>query len=118
MQVRVTERERMSLLGLMLADVLASITPSRAQRFGAGARGDVVIRAGDMKVTLRFDDDGVTIERGAASEARARIEGSLGALLDVALGEALLMPLLAGRLHVRGDPLLLLRLAVLLRGAR
>ncbi|MCA9672452.1 MAG: hypothetical protein KC503_42955 [Myxococcales bacterium] len=122
----------MSLLGLMLADVLSRapvgngyahvtegerVTPLErlTRRVGGGVRGDVVVRAGEMAVTLAFDERGVAIERGAREGARTRVEGSLGALLDVALGDGLLVALLGRRIRLSGNPLTLLGVAALLR---
>jgi hypothetical protein len=110
-RVEIADPETMSLLGLMLASVLGRSLGDKVPRL----RGDVAIDGGGMQVTLHFDDDGVIISRRPAARPIARVRGTLTALLDAALGRGRVRAWLAGRLHVGGSPLALLRLLALLR---
>jgi hypothetical protein len=112
MKVTVDDPGGMSLLGLLLAGLLE-------RRFAAGARtalrGDVGIDAGGMLVTLSFSADEVRVARGRPARARARIRGTLVALLDAALGRNEVRAFLRGDLRPAGSPLALLRLLRLLK---
>jgi hypothetical protein len=109
-RVEVLEPERMNLLGLMLAGIL-----ERRLDGDPGLRGDVFIEAGAMQVTLCFSDRGVVVSRGPAGRPIAHVRGTLGALLDCALGRGRVRAVLGGQLHVWGRPLSLFRLLRLLR---
>ena len=110
-RVEVVEPERMNLLGLMLAGMI----DRRLGEGGSRLRGDVLVQAGKMQVTLRFSDRGVAVTRVPAERPIARIRGTLRALLDAALGRGRVRAFLTGRLRVRGWPLPILRLLRLLR---
>jgi len=109
--------ERMHLLGLMLASMLAR--QLRDPALAAGARKikrPVVIESSGMFAALCFDDHRVVVRRDPPGERiAARIQGALMVLLDVALGRHRIRHVLSGRLRVRGSPLALLRLLALLR---
>jgi hypothetical protein len=106
--VEVTQPERMNLLGLLLRGLLE-------RRLLDGARpplrGDVLVDAGGMRVTLRFAETSVEITRDPpAGRPIARITGTLRAFLELAVGRGWLRSLLARRIRPRGNPVTLLRL--------
>jgi hypothetical protein len=108
--------ETMNLLGLLLRSILerSLADPAKADR-AAGLRGEIAVRGGKMRVTLRFADGGITITRAAAARPRARVEGSLPAFLGVAQGKGLVSAWLSGRLSAKGNLLFLLKMLPLLR---
>lgn len=114
--VYVDHVETMNLLGLILQGLLWRNLrdPQKARRL-SGQRGDVLIRADRMRVTLRLRDGDVWILRGEAGPADAHVEGTLGALLHVALGKGLFAPALRGEVSAGGRIGLILRLLPLLR---
>lgn len=116
-RVEVADPERMHLLGLMLASVLSRrLEDARAAANARKIKKPVVIIAGEMVVSLHFEEGRVAVRREPPAErVGARIEGTLMALLDVALGQKRLRHVLLGRIRVRGSPLVLLRMLALLR---
>jgi len=116
-RVTIDDPARMNLLGLILANIMErnmAGDPKVWRRFERLA-ADVVVRAGEMVVTLRFGEGSVLVKRGAEGRARAQVSGSLDALVDMALGGGMVGPVLAGRLKPKGSLLLLLKLKRLLR---
>ncbi len=114
--VVIDDAPRMNLLGLLLGSIIerqAQQEPARKRL--ARLRGALVVKAGEMSITLSFADGRVTVSRGAAKAPRAVVEGSMQALMNVALGGGLVGPWLAGRLRTRGNPLLLLKVLPLMR---
>ena len=112
MSVTLEDPDRMNLLGLMLGNVIAR---NLARGAGRKLRGHVVVRAGEMVVTIKLAGDQVAIARGAVDPIRAEVSGSMEALLALALGGGMIGPWLAGRLRTRGSLLLLLGLRPLLQ---
>jgi ubiquinone biosynthesis protein UbiJ len=110
--------ETMNLLGLLLRSILERnlADPAKAGR-AARLKGEVAVRGGKMRVTLRFAPEGVTITRAAAARPRARVEGSLAAFLGVAQGKGIVSAWLSGRLSAKGNLLFLLKIMPLLRSA-
>lgn len=114
--VTIDDPPSMSLLGLILASILErNLADPALQRSAARLRGDVVVQAGEMIVTLSFAEGGVTVRRGAAERPRAAVRGSLDTLMGLSLGRGMVGPVLAGRLKPRGSLLQLLRMRRLLR---
>jgi hypothetical protein len=117
--VVVVEPERMSVLGLILASLLRRrLAEPSARRHAHAMRGDVLVEASGMHVTLSFEPGRIWISRGAAAHPRARIRGTLAALLGAALGHDRLRNVLTGQLRVRGSALALWRLLALMRADR
>lgn len=115
-RVVVETPERTCLLGLLMEDLLArnlrrEDNAARVARF----RGDIEVGAGEMVVTLRFADGTLTIVQGGSSDPRARVQGSLGALLGIVTGAGLVGPLLAGEIRIGGNPFLLLKILPLIK---
>jgi ubiquinone biosynthesis protein UbiJ len=108
--------ESLNLLGLMLRALVARnlADPAIARRI-RGISGDVLLCADRMRVTLRLRQGEIAVLRDAAGPWRARVQGSLGALLALALGRGLVWAVLSRRVRVGGNLLLLLRLMPLLR---
>jgi len=106
----------MNLLGLLLGSLVerrASI-PAMARKI-AKLRGDVVVEASKMVITLSFADGHVTVSRGPSDRPSARVSGSMEALLRIALGGGMVGPWLAGRIRTHGNLILLLRMMPLLK---
>lgn len=117
MQVTIADPERMSMLGLMLGSVLerrlAQPGPARLARF---LRGNILINASGMQVTLRFGDGRVEITREPpAGRPTAEVSGTMAGMLDAALGRDRVRRFLRGDLKVRGRPDCLVGLLLLLR---
>lgn len=113
--ITILEPERMNLLGLMLRGLLER---GLAAGRGARLRGDILVEAGGMRITLRFGEDRVEITREPPrGRPRARVCGTLTALCDAALERGRVRAWFGGRLSVRGGPLTLWRLLVLLRAS-
>jgi hypothetical protein len=108
--------ETMNLLGLLLRSILerSLADPAKANR-AARLRGEIAVRGGRMRVTLKFAEGQITITRAASAKPRARVEGSLPAFLGVARGKGLAAAWLSGRLSAKGNLLFLLKILPLLR---
>ncbi len=106
----------MSLLGLLLGNIIErqADQPDIIKRLNK-LRGALVVEAGTMTITMQFADGKVTILRGAAEGARARVRGSMEALLNISLGMGMVGPWLAGRIKTKGSLLMLLRVLPLMR---
>ena len=106
----------MNLLGLILAGVIErNLQDEKALRKFERLDAEVVVEAGAMVATLRFQRGRLVVVRGAAERPRARVGGSLDALMSLSLGGGMVGPWLTGRLKTRGSLLLLLRLRRLLQ---
>jgi ubiquinone biosynthesis protein UbiJ len=114
--VIVEDPEHMNLLGLLLCSMLERrLTDSAAQKRVRRLRGEVGVKGGRMRVTLRFAGDTVVLTRASTGRPRARVEGTLEALLGVALGRGMVRSLVRGQLRARGNLIFLWRLLPLLR---
>jgi hypothetical protein len=116
MSVTIDDPPRMNLLGLILGGIIERNLedPAKRGRFDKLA-ASVVVRAGEMAVTLAFDRGALVISRGAGENPKAQVNGSLSALMGLSLGGGMVGPWLAGRLKTRGSLLLLLKLKPLLQ---
>jgi len=116
--VTIEAPETMNLLGLLLRSILErNLTdPAKALR-AASLRGEVAVRGGRMRVTIRFAEGGITITRAAAERPRASVAGSLPGFLGVARGKGLVAAWLSGRLSAKGNLFFLWRMLPLLRSA-
>jgi hypothetical protein len=114
--VTIEDPPRMNLLGLILASVLERNLRDEAKRRRCEKlAGNVVVTAGEMTITLKFEGGGVSVARGASEPARAQVRGSLDALMDLSLGGGMVGPWLAGRLKTRGSLLMLLKMRPLIQ---
>lgn len=115
-RVTIVDPPTMSLLGLLLGSLVErrAADPTMARKI-ARLRGDVVVEAGKMVITLSFRQGQVSVSRGACQTPRARVSGSMEALLRIALGGGMVAPWLQGRIRTQGNLLLLLRMMPLLR---
>jgi hypothetical protein len=113
--VIIQDAPSMNLLGLILASILERnlVDPRRKQIFEK-LSGDVVVQAGEMVVTLAFDQGKLAVSRGAVARPKASIRGSLDTLMRLSLGGGMVGPTLSGRLKPRGNLLLLLKMRRLL----
>lgn len=112
----IEKRDEMSLLGLMLGEVLqANVAQPRGAALARQLRGAVGVKAGGMAVTIRFDRGSVSVARGLDEVLRARVKGSLDALLQVSLGRGAIRSFLTGEIGFGGNPFFLLKVLPLLR---
>ena len=114
--VEFDQPERMCLLGLLMKGVLEGNLAQPDKAHGARKlRGDVFVQAGRMEVTLRFREGGVLIRNEASRAPRARVRGSMQALLGMVTGGGLVWPVLSGQVRVRSNPFFLLAILPLIR---
>lgn len=113
--VTVEDPTRMSLLGLILASIIER-NCEREENLARLAKlsGAVQVTAGEMVVTLRFDQGHLTVIRGPDDKARASVSGTMDSLMGVALGKGMVGPWLAGRLKVSGNLFMLLKMLPLM----
>jgi hypothetical protein len=114
--VHVEHLETMNLLGLITWSLLERNleNPAKARRI-ARSEGRILVRADRMRITLWLHGGNIRILRGEQPPSDAYVEGSLGALLDIALGRGLIVPAIRGEVRAGGRIGLLLRLLPLLR---
>ncbi|MFQ5751676.1 MAG: SCP2 sterol-binding domain-containing protein [bacterium] len=119
MEVKITESNKMNLIGYFLRDILkTNLSSKKCQTVADKLQGAVVFDASGMKATLIFGKDAIEIYPGTAGGINAKITGDLNTLLDVALGANYLKLILAGKLKIGGNLFLLLKLIKLLRVIR
>jgi len=112
----IENRDEMSLLGLMLGEVIAAnLGRPEGAALSRKLSGSVAVRAGGMKITIRFDRGPVVVSRGADPGATSRVRGSLDALLQVSLGRGAVRSFLAGEIGFGGNPFFLLKVLPLMR---
>ena len=112
----VERRDEMSLLGLMLGEVIeANLKHPKGAALARQLSGAIGVRAGGMAVTIRFDRGRVVVARGLDPGVRARVKGSLDALLQVSLGRGAVRSFLAGEIGFGGNPFFLLKVLPLMR---
>jgi len=114
--VVVAEPERMNLLGLMVAGMLRRrLVDPAARRHARALRGDVVLEASGMHVTLHFQPSRIEVTRRAPARPRAAVRGTLTALLGAALGRDRMRSFLSGQLRASGSPIALWHVLTLVR---
>lgn len=115
-RVIIDDPPSMSLLGLLLGSIIERQTdrPQSIKRLEK-LRGALVVEVGTMTISLQFADGKVTILRGAAEGARARVRGSMHTLMNITLGKGMVGPWLSGRIKTKGSLIMLLRVLPLMR---
>ena len=109
-------RDEMSLLGLMLGEVVEkNLAHPKGAALARQLHGAIGVRAGGMAVTIRFERGRVAVARGLDPATKARVKGSLDALLQVSLGRGAVRSFLAGEIGFGGNPFFLLKALPLLR---
>jgi hypothetical protein len=115
-EIVIEDRDRMSLLGLMLGDLIArNLGRPEGAALARRLRGSVGVVAGRMAITLGFEGERVVLRRGLDARLRARVSGSLDGLLQVSLGRGPIRSFLAGEVSIKGNPLFVLKLLPLMR---
>lgn len=115
-RVRLEEPEKMSILGLLMQGLLSNNLADEGKYARAcSMKGDILVQAAKMSVTLRFDDGVLTIICGDAGRARAKVAGSMGSLLGVVTGDGVVGPFLSGKLKIGGNPFVLLKMLPLIQ---
>ncbi|MBW2275891.1 MAG: SCP2 sterol-binding domain-containing protein [Deltaproteobacteria bacterium] len=112
----IVDRDRMSLLGLMLGGVLErSLASTEGRSAARKLSGNLGVTAGKMSVTLHFDGGAVTVTRGLDDRLKARVRGSLDGLLQISLGRGPVRSFLAGEVSFKGNPFFVLKALPLMR---
>ena len=75
----------------------------------------VLVKASEMKATLLFKRGEIEIVSGGTDNFDTYVDGSLGVLFRICLGQNYLFPLLTGRVKIGGNVLKLIPLLKLLR---
>lgn len=115
-ELKIVDREQMSLLGLMLGGVLANnLSRAEGEALASNLEGSLGITAGKMSVTIRFDRGPVTIVSGLRDGLRARVRGSMDGLLQVSLGRGPVRSFLTGEVSFKGNPFFALKVLPLIR---
>ena len=109
--VNLIDREKMNLLGLMMARIIERSAESAK---GAGAisssKGRLGVIAGKMTVTLEFDGGTVSVLKGLEEPLKAVVVGSLSGLLDVAIDHRPIRSFLKGKVSMKGNPFFALKM--------
>ena len=115
-RVVVEDPEHTNLLGLLMKDLAASnIAKESTYERVRDMEGDIQVRAGDMVVTMRFGGGQLRIIDGEQKNPRARVQGSMPALLSVVTGGGMVGPLLSGAIKIGGNPFTLLKVLPLIQ---
>ena len=115
-RVVIDDPPTMSLLGLLLGSIIErrAESPEGQKRLGK-LKGAMVVEAGKMAISMRFAEGRVTISRGSVEGPRARVRGSMDALMKIALGGGMIGPWLAGRIQTQGSLPMLLKVMPLMK---
>jgi len=112
-EVLVLERDRINLLGLILANFLTrqQADGSAGQRKRIiGLKGTLRLMADGMRIFVDFADR-ITISRDRPdAKASASVTGEMSALVGLMAGKVWVKAVLTGRIGFRGNLFLLLRL--------
>ncbi len=113
--VSIDDLPRMNLLGLFLGNIIGRNLeqPAQMKRLSK-AKGNIIVHAGTMTVSLCFSGGKLTILRGSVAEANASVSGTMDSLMGMALGRGMVGMVLAGRIKIKGNPFLLLKIKPLL----
>ncbi len=115
-RVLVDTPEKMNILGLLMKGLLSdNLADESKYKRVCSMKGDVLVKAGLMSVTLRFKDNKLIIIRGDTGQAKAAVEGSMGALLSVVTEGAVVWPFLSGKIGIGGNPFFLLKMLPLIQ---
>jgi len=115
-RVVIDRPETMNLLGLLMKGLLAAnLADERKYSRAKKLEGDVAVKAGEMVITLRFHDGLLTILRGPMEKPRARVRGTMAALLAVVINKGLVGRVLSGQMMIGGNPFFLLKILPLIR---
>jgi hypothetical protein len=116
MHVELHDPEHMNLLGLLTRGLLESrLANDRLRTRISRLKGDVLLSAGTMSITLRFGDGRVVLLSEPGRPPRSTVRGEVKPLLEMVTGGGLLGHLLSRRVRIGGCPLLLLRILPLFR---
>ena len=117
----------MNLLGLLLGRLVErSLRDPQKARILSSMNGRILFQAGRMKVFLVISEKGIFIEspnlypslpggEGQGEGLTAIIKGSIPAFMALGSGSLNPLPFLTGKVRVRGNPFVLLRLGKIFR---
>ena len=118
-RVAVEKPEKMNLLGLLMRNLLATnLADDGLYERVTRMRGDVRIKAGGMSVVLRFGGAALGIVSDTGGPVRARVGGSMPALLGMVAGQGMVKPFLTGAVRIGGNPFVLLKMLPLIRAPK
>jgi putative sterol carrier protein len=106
----IVDQDQMSLLGLMMSRIVGDnlARPEGAAR-ASKMSGRLGVTAGRMSLTIDFNQGIVSVTRGLGGPVKARVKGSLGSLMRIALGQGPIRSFLAGEVSIKGNPLFALK---------
>jgi ubiquinone biosynthesis protein UbiJ len=115
--VELHDPPRANLISLLVRAMLDDrLAHPKARTRAARLRGAVLLRASDMSTMLRFQPGRITVgEPRENAKVTASIRGDMSSLLHLTAGQLPIRELLAGKLTIFGDPIMLLRLLMILR---
>lgn len=117
--VIINDPTRMNLLGLFLANIIGRNLeqPEQLKRLSK-VKGSINVFAGAMTVALSFSEGALTVSREPLQGANAQVSGTMDALMGMALGRSMVGMVLSGRIKIKGNPFLLLKIKPLLMAAK
>ncbi len=110
MQVTLQEPANAHLMAFFVRSLLERrmAVPAVAKR-AQSIRGRFSLEGSGMRAVLSFSESGIEIACGDGA-ADAGVRGELSTLLGVCLGKGYILPVLTGRIGIRGNPFKLLPL--------
>lgn len=116
MDVRLTDPSRAHLMAFFVRSLLEKrLKDPEVSRRAAAIQGRFSLEGSGMRAVLSFAPAGIEITCGEGP-ADAGVRGELPTLLGVCLGKGYVLPVLLGRLGLRGNPIRLLPLLKVLVG--
>jgi hypothetical protein len=114
MEIAFVDPTRANLLGYFLRDLLQPrISTAEGQETARQLSGAVAFVAGQMAATVVFQAARIEIVCGPPPKAKARIQGDLNSLLEIALGANYLKYIFNSKIKISGDLRLLLKIVKL-----
>ena len=87
MQIKFSDLERMNLVGFFFLDLLrTNLDEEKCEQAARRLKSTVLITAGEMQITLQFQENVIVIHPGRLDTVDCSVSGDLKSLLDVALG--------------------------------
>ncbi len=109
--VTVKDPENMNLLGLLMKGFFENrLQNETVARKARDLHGAYHITAGQMDVTLVFEEGSIAIEKGRSRTPLASIKGPMDSLLGMITGKGYIWPVMSFKVRIGGNPLALLPL--------
>ncbi len=108
--------DNLPLAAMMVKNILErNADDPKISRVMDGIEGDVALFASQMQIGLYFASGDVRISPELPSAPKATLSAPIDAFLNVGLRKRLISTAMSRRVKVKGDPMLLLKLARILR---